>query len=229
MYDLQLFQNDPGICFLSGTDEVGRGCLAGPVVSSCVTIYQNKRNKADFCHALEILKDLGIRDSKKISEKKRAVIVRYFTEKLDVDKYYHFSISKNTRILMTLKSLSSEVVDEMNILQASLYCMKQAFLAQELELNKGIVLIDGNKSFDVHPRCIPVVKGDQKSLIIGLASIFAKEFRDQYMKNLAKNYLQYSWDKNVGYGTREHLLAIEKFGVTKYHRRTFRGVKEFLC
>jgi ribonuclease HII len=121
------------------------------------------------------------------------------------------------------------MIDEINILNASLLAMKDSFENVCNDNFNGVVLIDGNKKFQSKFQQIEmeaVVKGDSKSLLIGLASICAKVYRDRLMNELAKSYPGYFWEKNAGYGTAEHLIAIGKLGITPVHRKTFRGVKE---
>lgn len=202
-----------------GLDEAGRGPLAGPVVAACVHIPENKRN-LDFVPE--------IRDSKKLSDK----MLEYLFE----------HISEN--FICGIAEVSPQEIDEINILQASLKAMEKAFddyitpspFRERVDRaargqGEGIVfaLIDGNRI----PRNLPckaqaVVKGDGKSVSIAAASILAKVTRDRIMTRLAAEYPHYGWDRNVGYPTAEHLAAIERFGITPHHRRSFAPVRNFL-
>lgn len=213
MFDLEYFNHK----FLIGCDEVGRGPLAGPVVAAAVLCQHLEQ--------MELLKNLGITDSKKITEKKRKLIL----EKLEID----LSQTKQVKeifpgLSFCLWDISPAQIDEINILQASLLAMKKA---SENLINRndiGTILIDGNKGFETVHEAIPIVKGDSKSLLIGLASIIAKQFRDEKMKQLDLEYPGYFFANHAGYPTKQHREAIEKIGVSPIHRKTFKGVKEFL-
>jgi ribonuclease HII len=111
-------------------------------------------------------------------------------------------------------------------LNASLKAMKVSF--ESIIGENGILLIDGNKKFSTEKKTnlVTVIKGDSKSLLIGLASIIAKEYRDQLMQNLDNRFPEYGWKSNAGYGTKAHLDGINKFGITEHHRKSFKGVKE---
>ncbi len=120
-------------------------------------------------------------------------------------------------------------IDQINILQATLMAMKQA--VSNLQQNPNIVLVDGNKGFEFkNAEVIPVVKGDSKSLSIAAASIIAKVTRDKIMEEIDSEFPQYGWLKNAGYGTKDHISAIEKYGICKYHRMSFAPIKgRFNC
>lgn len=208
-------------------DEVGRGPLAGPVVSCCVMI--NTNDLEQIKNILAPLHDLGINDSKKLSEKKRQHILQQLginiaemkaemTESLNI---------KGSILSYSISSVEASVIDKVNILQASLLAMKQAAMLQRRA--DGVLIVDGNQKvkLDSFP-CHTVIKGDSKSILIGLASIIAKEFRDNLMNEVAKRYPAYGFEKHSGYPTAEHLLAISQFGVLDIHRKTFKGVKEFV-
>ena len=145
-------------------------------------------------------------------------------------------VSKNIQLKIFIQEIDSVTIDEINILQASLLAMKSAFLKNyDVVVNKnsrrGIVLIDGNKKFklEIEHEAIDIqtiVKGDSKSLLIGLASIFAKEYRDQLMSRFSRDYPEYGWESNAGYPTKSHLNAILEHGLTKIHRISFKGAKE---
>ncbi len=184
-----------------GLDEVGRGPLAGPVVAACVIIPKNKR-KLDFIES--------IKDSKKLSEKKREDLYRRITEELP------YSISE----------ITPEEIDEINILQASLKAMKIAH-----DCFEGIdhALVDGNKApKDLYSHAITVIKGDAKSKSIAAASIVAKVYRDNIMCKLDALYPCYGWRKNSGYPTAQHREAIKAHGITPHHRKSFAPVRRFI-
>ncbi|MBR3147962.1 MAG: ribonuclease HII [Alphaproteobacteria bacterium] len=183
---------------IAGVDEAGRGPLCGPVVAGAVVFLS---------HDIEI--PVVIRDSKQMSEKQREAAYDWITN--------------NPNILWTTAQCSAREIDEMNILQASLTAMKRAISALKCEVE--YCLVDGNKM----PQGLigeSVVKGDAKSLSIAAASIVAKVTRDRIMKDLAKKYPQYEWEKNAGYPTQQHLQAIDKYGINEYYRKTYRPVKE---
>ena len=182
---------------IAGVDEVGRGTLAGPVVAAAVILdYKNIPN--------------GIKDSKKISKKNRELISKYILE---------------TSIVSIGFSTSNEI-DKINILKASLLAMKRA--VEGLNKKPNIVLIDGNYVPDININAKPIVKGDNKSLSIAAASIVAKVYRDNLMTEYSKKYPGYLWEKNSGYGTKEHLEAIKKLGVTPIHRTSFKPIYNIL-
>ena len=184
-------ENEIGANFIAGCDEAGRGPLCGPVVAAAV-IFPNR----------DIEIPVVIRDSKKMSPAQRATAYDWIT--------------KNT-IWATGECTSAEI-DELNILWASMRAMERAVAA--LSRVPEICLIDGNRvPTGVQGRA--VVKGDAKSLSIAAASIIAKETRDKIMHELAQKFPEYGWDRNAGYPTAQHLTAIEKYGITKYHRKTF--------
>ena len=177
--------------FIAGVDESGRGSLVGPVYAAAV-IFNNKINKKN------------IKDSKKLSKKKRELLEKY--------------IKKNSN--WSVGSASLKEIEKLNILNATLLAMKRAI--RKLKKKPNVVLIDGNKL----PRMANynlkfVVRGDQKITEISAASIIAKVARDKKINNLSKNYKYYYWDRNFGYGTKDHLKAIKKYGLTKHHRKTF--------
>ena len=221
--------------FLAGCDEVGRGPLAGPVVAACVSIHQLKYNEKEIKNFLQKLESFGVNDSKKLSERKREEILTHFTfipqnlDLLSIDQIYTQRYSKNIQIKISIKEIQPQTIDQINILNASLKAMSEA-VNEICDLKKmGTVLIDGNKKFKsdaITVELISVVKGDTKSLLIGLASIVAKVYRDRLMKKFDIEYPGYFWGQNAGYGTVKHLEAISKLGVTAIHRKTFKGVKE---
>ena len=176
-----------------GCDEVGRGCLAGPVVAAAVIIDEK------FQHHL-------INDSKKLSKKTR----------LELDKYI-----KTNALDFAIAEVSPQYIDEHNILNASIHAMHLAL--SRLKSSFDYILVDGNKFHpyqNTPHECI--IKGDSKILSIAAASILAKNYRDNLMSQLHEDYPQYSWDKNAGYPTKVHRNAIKKFGTTPYHRMSFK-------
>lgn len=177
--------------YIAGTDEAGRGPLAGPVVAAAVILPK------DFY-------DERIDDSKKLSA--------HLREEL-------FDVIRKNALSYAYTIISQNKIDEINILKASLLAMKRS--VQKLKLQPDIILVDGNKSFVYDAKVIPIIKGDSKSLSIASASIIAKVVRDKIMMKLANDYPQYGWDRNKGYPTKEHIEAILKYGACKIHRKTF--------
>ena len=181
---------------VAGVDEAGRGPLCGPVVAGAV-IFPDK--------TVEI--PVIIRDSKQMTAAQR-------------DAAYDW-ITHNT--VWATGACSPAEIDELNILWASMRAMERAVAG--LSQNPDTCLIDGNR-VPKNLTGMAVVKGDAKSLSIAAASIIAKETRDKIMRDLAAQFPMYRWDKNAGYPTPEHLTAIEKYGITEHHRKTFGPVKE---
>jgi ribonuclease HII len=177
----------------AGCDEAGRGCLAGPVFAAAVIL------PVDFHHRL-------LNDSKQLSEN-----VRYRL-RTEIEKE---AISWAVDHVVPLE------IDNLNILRASITAMHKAL--DKLTVIPELLLIDGNQFINyknLSYQCI--VKGDSKYCSIAAASILAKTYRDDYMKKIHQQYGCYSWDKNKGYATLEHRLAIEKHGISPYHRKSFR-------
>jgi ribonuclease HII len=215
MIDIEYFKHYQ---YLIGCDEVGRGPIAGPV-NGCAVRMQND-------HAfLQQLMDLGVTDSKKLTTKKRRLIL----EKLGItlSQLECFKLFQLENFCFVLWEHSPQEIDEMNILQASLSCMSQAAL--KIMQPQSLTLIDGNQKFrNFDYPCETITKGDSKSLAIALASIIAKEFRDEKMIELDKQYPGYGLAKHAGYPTKAHKEAVKSLGVTPIHRKSFKGVKEYV-
>ena len=180
-----------------GTDEAGRGCLAGPVTAAAVILPNNFKNNI-------------LTDSKQLSEKKRNLLKLIIEEQSVTFGVSHIMMNK---------------IDRINILNASILAMQKSI--KSLATKPQHIAVDGNrfKSFNNIPfSCI--IKGDSKYLHIAAASILAKTYRDAYMSQIHNEFPMYNWKKNKGYPTREHREAIKKFGITKYHRKSFRLLPE---
>ncbi len=177
----------------AGCDEAGRGCLAGPVFAAAVILPKN-------------IKAPELDDSKKLSTKKRKELRKFIEEKA-----ISFKVIK----------ISTEKIDEINILNASILGMQQAVLS--LKTRPEYILVDGNrfkKTEDIPYECI--IKGDSKYKSIAAASILAKTYRDEYMESIHKEHPYFDWKKNKGYPTKAHRSAIAKHGGTKHHRKSFK-------
>lgn len=186
--------------FLIGTDEAGRGPGAGPVfaASVCFKSMDNKTKK--------LLDDLN--DSKQLTEKQR-------------EELYEIIINNS---IWTLQQGSVEEIEKLNILRCSLLAMKKCVeeIGEKLNSNNIIVLVDGNKRIpELKYKQEAIVKGDYKSATIAAASIIAKVSRDRYMIQLDKEFPMYNWRENKGYLTKEHLDAVDKYGLTIWHRKKF--------
>ena len=234
MFDLKYFNSKAdkhaGNFFVAGCDEVGRGPLAGPVVAACASLEVRNFDLKEIRSLLRKWSKLGITDSKQLSAEERLEILKKMSLVTpSVDQIHTHHYSENITLKILIKELHAPIIDEINILQASLEAMKQAMMNSCPVHLPGMVLIDGNKKISYEHELTEleaIVQGDSKSLLIGLASIAAKEYRDQLMKNLGEKYPGYGLDTNAGYPTRKHLAAIDLLGVTEVHRLTFRGVKE---
>ena len=183
---------------IAGVDEVGRGSLVGPVFAATV-IFKKDVDKKKF------------KDSKLLSKVKRENLEKYI---------------KNNCI-WTIGSASLKEIEKLNILNASMLAMKRSI--KKLKIKPSLILIDGNKSphlIGYNLKCI--IKGDKKIPEISAASIIAKVARDRLITKMSKKFTKYAWDKNAGYGTKEHLAAIKKFGVTNQHRKTFSPIHNIL-
>lgn len=195
--DLDLFAPEQ-FSRIAGVDEVGRGCLAGPVVAAAVILDPNRPIK-------------GLRDSKKLSAKKRDELAQEIKEKA---------------LAWSVAAMGPEVIDKINILQATLEAMKAA--VEKLPVEPDFVQVDGNKLPKWKWLSEAVVKGDDKVEWISAASIIAKTTRDGYMCKIAELYPQYGFEHHVGYGTTEHIKALKAYGPTPIHRKTFAPVREVI-
>ena len=183
---------------IAGVDEVGRGSLIGPVFAAAVIFKKNINKKK-------------IKDSKQLSKEKRE----------DLEKY----IKKHS--IWSIGSASLREIEKLNILNASLLAMKRSI--KKLKIKPSITLIDGNKLPKINSyKLKSIIKGDQKISEISAASIIAKVARDRVITKISKKFKKYAWDKNAGYGTKEHLKAIKKFGTTRHHRKNFRPIHNIL-
>ena len=177
----------------AGCDEAGRGCLAGPVFAASVILPKSFYNPV-------------LNDSKQLSEKER---------------YELREVIQQNAISWAVGIVNNNMIDEINILNASILAMHKAI--DKLTVQPMFLIIDGNhfKNYkDIPHKCI--VKGDGKYLSIAAASILAKTYRDDFMKKIHEQYPSYNWQQNKGYPTKQHREALSRFGITPYHRKTFR-------
>jgi ribonuclease HII len=182
-----------------GTDEAGRGCLAGPVTAAAVILPVH--------FELSLLND-----SKQLSEKTREKLKPIIEEKA---------------ISFSVTHLEPKIIDEINILNASIKAMQESIL--KLLPTPNYIIVDGNRFKPIND--IPfstIIKGDSKFMSIAAASVLAKTYRDEYMNKIHEEFPMYNWKKNKGYPTIEHREAIRKYGTTKYHRMSFRLLPEQL-
>ena len=194
------FENElykKGINLIAGVDEVGRGPLVGPVVTAAVILPR------DFY-------DERINDSKKLTEKKRELL---------------YSVIYENAISIGIGMSSNEIIDEINILEATKKAMKEAI--NNLSIKPEHILIDAVK-LDIDIPSTSIIKGDAKSQSIAAASIVAKVTRDRMMIELDKKHPEYDFKNNKGYGTKKHIDAIYKYGVLKEHRKTFAPISEII-
>lgn len=189
-----LEQNFSGYMLECGCDEAGRGCLAGPVVAAAVILPENFQ-----CELLN--------DSKQLSEKQRNQL------RLIIEK---------EALVWAVAEVDNHEIDKINILNASILAMHRAI--DKLPLRPEFIIVDGNKfkSYQDIPHKT-IVKGDSKYLSIAAASVLAKTHRDELMYELDKQFPEYDWKQNKAYPTRKHKAAIREFGVTDYHRLTFKS------
>jgi len=180
-----------------GTDEAGRGCLAGPVTAAAVILRDKFESSI-------------LNDSKQLSEKQRDTLRL---------------VIENNSLSFAVSHIFQEEIDTINILNASILAMHHAI--ENLKKQPEFIIVDGNK-FKPY-KTIPhktIVKGDSKYMSIAAASILAKTYRDEYMCTIHEEFPMYNWKQNKGYPTRQHREAIRKFGITKYHRKSFRLLPE---
>lgn len=185
--------NYSGLANEAGCDEAGRGCLAGPVFAAAVILPPDFKNDK-------------LNDSKQLTEKQR-----YQLRDIIMREAAAYAVAK----------LGAPKIDEINILNASIKSMHLAL--DQLKVRPEFIIVDGNRFKpygDIRHQTI--VKGDGKYMSIAAASVLAKTFRDDFMKQIDKEFPQYNWAKNKGYPTADHRAAIEKYGITPYHRRSFR-------
>ncbi len=181
---------------IAGVDEVGRGSLVGPVYAAAVILNKSIDKKL-------------LKDSKKLSKFKREILSKY--------------IKKNS--LWSIGKASVKEIEKINILNASLLAMKRAI--KKLKKKPSLVLVDGNKLPKIKNYNLKfIIKGDQKIPSISAASIIAKVARDKMITSLGKKFKGYYWDKNYGYGTKQHLKAIKNLGITCKHRKTFSPINK---
>lgn len=188
-----LKNNFSGYQFEVGTDEAGRGCLSGPVVAAAVILPLDYHNKL-------------LNDSKQLSEAKRKKL-RPIIEK--------------DALAFGVSFINEKEVDQLNVLQASITGMQRAI--SMMSITPEYIIVDGNK-FKPY-KDVPfetIVKGDAKYLSIAAASVLAKTYRDDFMEKIHEEFPFYNWKNNKGYPTKEHRKAIQEYGITKYHRKTFK-------
>jgi ribonuclease HII len=191
--------NHSGFELECGTDEAGRGCLAGPVTAAAVIL------KPEF-------QNLILNDSKQISEKKRDLLR---------------PIIQQDALTFAFTHIYEEKIDEINILNASILAMQESII--KLSVTPEFIIVDGNRFKEINQIPFEtIVKGDGKYLSIAAASVLAKTYRDDYMNKIHEEFPMYNWKKNKGYPTKEHRDAIRKYGATKYHRKSFKLLPEQL-
>lgn len=183
---------------ICGVDEAGRGPLAGPVVAAAVILDPNKPI-------------IGLGDSKKLSEKKRQLL--------------YPQIKQRAKAWAIAEASASEI-DDINILQASLLAMKRA--VEKLQIKADHALIDGNKAPNLSISCTCIIKGDEKEICIGAASILAKVYRDELLIKMDKEYPEYQFAKHKGYPTKLHKELLKTHGACQQHRRSFKPVRDCL-
>lgn len=194
-----LLKSYTNLKFECGTDEAGRGCLAGPVTAAAVLLPE------DFINEL-------LNDSKQLSEKNRDSLR---------------PIIEENALCYSVTHIEPLIIDEINILNASIHAMQECI--KKLNPIPNYIIVDGNRFKPVEN--IPhscIIKGDSKFLSIAAASVLAKTYRDEYMNKIHEEFPMYNWKQNKGYPTKEHREAIRKYGTTKYHRMSFRLLPEQL-
>lgn len=192
---------------VAGVDEAGRGPWVGPVVAGCAVF---------LCREVDEQLLANLNDSKKLSKKKREMLF----DLLQIE-------AKKGHMLLGIGEASAAEIDDINILNASFLAMKRAIA--DAKVKPAMVLIDGNrlpKEFDYAAKA--VVKGDGRSYSIAAASILAKVYRDRLLEKMAEKYPGYGFEKNAGYGTKEHIAGLKKLGITPEHRQSYAPIKAFL-
>ena len=189
-HDKVLLSND--VKYIAGIDEVGRGPLAGPVVTACVVMPYDKMLN-------------GVFDSKKVTKKNR-------------DRLYDEIMKTSYSVSIAVKN--QDIIDEINILNATKQCMKECF--DNSKVKPDLLLVDAVK-LNICENEKPIIKGDATSYAIACASIIAKVYRDRLMEEYAVKYPYYDFENNVGYGTKKHIEAIKNYGITPIHRLSFLG------
>ena len=201
MYDMFEYENDfvrKGYKNLAGIDEAGRGPLAGPVVCACVIMPLNQEKIID-----------GVNDSKKLSEKKRLELYDKITK---------------TAICYNIVEIGNKTIDKINILNATKLAMAKC--VNDMKEKVGYLLVDAVNGLEVKCEYLPIIKGDSKSYLIACASILAKVHRDKLMEKFDLIYPKYNFKKHKGYGTKEHIENLKKYGKCEIHRDTF--IKNFV-
>ena len=202
-FDIEISLEKPVI----GIDEVGRGPLAGPVVS-CACVF--------FDYSIPKDKLIILDDSKKLTRHKRLQAIKLI-----------FELKKDNIINFALGCSSVEEIDTINILEATKLSMQRAI--RKLKYTKGNVIIDGNMNFQLNNfYCKSILRGDQKSITIATASIIAKVHRDRYMTKIGRKFPLYDWHSNAGYGTKKHIEQIYSKGITLHHRKSFEPIKTLI-
>lgn len=187
---LKMFSNTTFEC---GTDEAGRGCLAGPVTAAAVILTPDFENNI-------------LNDSKQVSKKNRGILK---------------SVIENKALTFGVAHVFEDEIDSINILNASIKAMHKSI--ELLNTEPSFIIVDGNK-FKTYKNIQhqTIIRGDSKYLSIAAASVLAKTYRDLYMEKIHEEFPMYNWKKNKGYPTKEHREAIKKYGITKYHRKSFK-------
>ena len=184
---------------MAGTDEAGRGCLAGPVTAAAIILPQN-------------FNPSGLNDSKKLTHFQRTQLQPVLEQQATSFGVCH---------------VFEDEIDQINILNASILAMHRSL--DHMTRTPQLILVDGNRFHNYHKiphKC--VIKGDGKYISIAAASVLAKTHRDAYMNKIHEEFPEYNWAKNKGYPTKEHRAAIQKYGLTKHHRRSFRQLPQQL-
>ena len=188
-----LQHNFSGYTLEAGTDEAGRGCLAGPVVAAAVILPEN-------------FKHLFLNDSKQLTEKQRFELKPFIEE---------------NALSYAVSFVWQDKIDEINILQSSILAMHQSI--EQLNVIPEFIIVDGNKfhKYQSVPHQT-IVKGDSKYMSIAAASVLAKTYRDLYMEKIHNDFPEYNWKQNKGYPTKQHREAIRKTGINQHHRKSFK-------